>query len=228
MPARQAGTSSSGVPLGRRKGGGELLQLLLLERAATMAPEQLTIRNLAREAGVAPRMPMYVFGCLSGLLAAVADRGFALLNARLEQAYSAATEPHRLKAVAIAYLQFGLEEQVTWRHLHSPALWRVVGDPDSPDRDRAAEGTWVKSFGKEFDPFKAVDKARGAAFGTFVSAAADSGCRQPGDAAHAVACQVDGMLFQVQFEQVGSHLGSAARLATFGRFLDRTIAGWQR
>ncbi|MEO8032326.1 MAG: hypothetical protein ABJC74_11520 [Gemmatimonadota bacterium] len=179
-------------------------------------------------------MPIYVFGCLSGLLAAVAERGFEDLNERLEIAAETAPEGGRLKTLGLAYLTFGLERGETWKKIHAPRLWDVVGNDRHPDRDRVADGAWAKAWksvhteNEKFKPFDFVSAERRRALKFLEDAARDDGIPESGDAAHAIACLVDGILWQTHFERVGVGEGMAGPTAYHEKLVDRTIAGWRR
>ncbi|WP_327039299.1 TetR/AcrR family transcriptional regulator [Micromonospora maris] len=74
--------------------------------------EQLSLRELAREAGVSHAAPRRHFPDRQALLDALAEAGFARLNAELRAALAAAGpefEP-RLHGVATAYLRFATED----------------------------------------------------------------------------------------------------------------------
>ncbi|WP_341719591.1 TetR/AcrR family transcriptional regulator [Micromonospora sp. FIMYZ51] len=74
--------------------------------------EQLSLRELAREAGVSHAAPRRHFADRQALLDALAEAGFARLDAELRAALAAAGpefEP-RLHGVATAYLRFATED----------------------------------------------------------------------------------------------------------------------
>lgn len=89
--------------------------------------EELTLRAVARAAGVSQTAPYRHFSDKGALLAAVAETGFAKLDERCEQAMSIPGGPRdRLHQLGNAYVQFALDE---------PALYRLM-------------------FGAELGPFK--------------------------------------------------------------------------
>ena len=87
-------------------------------------PEALTMRAVARAAGVSPMAPYRHFADRAALVAAVADDGFKRLQDRLREA---AASPARtlgipeqtpragLQAVALAYVEFALEHPDEYR-----------------------------------------------------------------------------------------------------------------
>jgi AcrR family transcriptional regulator len=85
---------------------GDLRAVLLAEAARLIAEsgaERLSLRELAREAGVSHAAPAHHFTDRRGLLTALAAEGFTLLAAALEGA-----RPEFLDA-AMAYVRFALE-----------------------------------------------------------------------------------------------------------------------
>lgn len=94
-------------------------------------PEALTMRALARTAGVSPMAPYRHFTDRAALVAAVADEGFKRLHARLR---AAAESPAKtlgqaqqtpragLQAIAVAYVQFALEHPEEYRVMFSTEL----------------------------------------------------------------------------------------------------------
>ena len=89
--------------------------------------QELTLRAVARAAGVSQTAPYRHFSDKGALLAAVAETGFSKLDERCEQALSIPDGPRdRLHQLGKAYVQFALDE---------PALYRLM-------------------FGAELGPFK--------------------------------------------------------------------------
>lgn len=87
------------------------------------------IRALARAAGVSAMAPYRHFADKAALLAAVADRGFAMLYAALAPADACGTDAERLIAQGQAYVAFALAH---------PALFRAMftcgaASPKQPD-----------------------------------------------------------------------------------------------
>ena len=87
----------------------------LLEREGSGA---LSLRAVAREAGVSAAAPYHHFKDRAALLYAVAHEGNVALNAAVAAAYEAGPPGHdRIVAVGLAYVRFALE---------SPALYRLM------------------------------------------------------------------------------------------------------
>jgi AcrR family transcriptional regulator len=94
-------------------------------------PEALTLRALARAAGVSPTAPYRHFADRAAILAAVADDGFKRLQARLLAAAQSPTrilgKPQQtnragLQAIALAYVRFALEHPDEYRVMFASEL----------------------------------------------------------------------------------------------------------
>jgi len=91
--------------------------LRLIEREG---PQALSLRAVAREAGVSPAAPYHHFADKSELLDAVAHQGWAALNQQMQVALSEARTPGQKRtAMGVAYVKFSREH---------PSLYRVMGD----------------------------------------------------------------------------------------------------
>src|ERR1700730_16243005 len=96
--------------------------LELLEEGGATA---LSLRAVARRAGVSPAAPYRHYADRESLVSAVAAVGYRALAARFAGAAPPPSPPEQLARVAIAYVQFALER---------PALFRIMfGEPC--DRD---------------------------------------------------------------------------------------------
>ncbi|MBF6466835.1 WHG domain-containing protein [Nocardia beijingensis] len=96
---------------------GDLRAALLsaaAERIAADGVDALSLRNLARHAGVSHAAPAHHFGDRAGLLTALATEGFELLAAQLARA------GEDFREVAVAYIRFAREHpghfDVMFRH----------------------------------------------------------------------------------------------------------------
>ena len=89
-----------------------------LELLRRGSEEELTLRAVARRAGVSQTAPYRHFSDKGALLAAVAETGFSKLDVRCKSALSKAKDPEqRLHRLGTAYVRFALEE---------PALYRLM------------------------------------------------------------------------------------------------------
>jgi AcrR family transcriptional regulator len=82
-------------------------------------PTALSLRAVAREAGVSPAAPYHHFKDKAELLDAVADEGWQMLDAAMAKAKAEADRKDKLNALGIAYVCFARE---------NPALYRVMYD----------------------------------------------------------------------------------------------------
>ena len=82
-------------------------------------PSALSLRAVARAAGVSPAAPYHHFKDKAELLDAVADQGWQILGAQMAAAKAATTGQQQLTALGIAYVCFARD---------NPALYRVMYD----------------------------------------------------------------------------------------------------
>ena len=101
----------------------------LLEEDGSAA---LSLRAVARRAGVSATAPYRHFADRDALVSAVATEGYGELGAKLNEAHPEPSTPEDLAAVAVAYVRFALDH---------PALFRVMFaepcDPGSAERAAA-------------------------------------------------------------------------------------------
>lgn len=92
----------------------------------TDGPAALSLRGVAREAGVSPAAPYHHFKDKAELLEAVAHEGWVELDAALSKARAATEDPRtRMTNIGVAYVCFARD---------NPALYRVMYDR-SRDKD---------------------------------------------------------------------------------------------
>ncbi|MGW4355228.1 TetR/AcrR family transcriptional regulator [Nocardia sp. NPDC004582] len=114
------------------------LPAALLRAAVELLEEngaaELSLRAVARRAGVSTAAPYRHFADRDALLSAVAAVGYRDLASRLAAAHSAPVTPEDLALIAIAYVRFALDR---------PGLFRVMFaepcDPAGPERVAATE-----------------------------------------------------------------------------------------
>jgi AcrR family transcriptional regulator len=99
----------------------------------------LSVRAVARRAGVSPGAPYRHYADRDALVSAVAAEGYRELAGKLSAAHPSPSTPDDLAAVAIAYVQFALEH---------PALFRTMfGDPcDGDSSERVAATTAIAEY----------------------------------------------------------------------------------
>jgi AcrR family transcriptional regulator len=116
--------------MGEKKGyhHGDLRKALIsaaLEVIRAEGIRGLTLRKAARHAGVSHAAPAYHFGDLTGLLVALAEKGFDDLLHCMQAAVSAvpADDPlARFKAVGMAYVSFAAAEPASVKAMFHPML----------------------------------------------------------------------------------------------------------
>jgi len=136
----------------------------------TEGPAALSLRAVAREAGVSPAAPYHHFKDKSELLAAVAEEGWAMLSEALSAAFEAAgPEADKLLATPTAYVQFARQHPALYRvmfessrheellplHDTNRAMYRRVGDVltkrglalDEVNLELAILAAWCASHG---------------------------------------------------------------------------------
>jgi AcrR family transcriptional regulator len=115
--------------------------VLLAEAVALIGDEgvpRLSLRELARRAGVSHAAPAHHFGDKTGLLTAVAVEGFNLLAAELAAAWEA-TEDYL--EVGAAYVRFAVDNQAHFEVMFRPELHHA-DDPELLDA-RAASARYL-------------------------------------------------------------------------------------
>ncbi|MGH2866811.1 MAG: TetR/AcrR family transcriptional regulator [Solirubrobacteraceae bacterium] len=94
---------------------------------------ELSLRAVARRAGVSPAAPYRHYADREALVSAVAAVGYQELATQLAAAHPSPSNPDELARVAIAYVQFALER---------PALFRIMfGEPCDRDNDERVAAT---------------------------------------------------------------------------------------
>jgi AcrR family transcriptional regulator len=106
---------------------GDLRETLMEAALASIAAhgtEKLSLRALAREAGVSPTAPYRHFSSKESLLAAIAEAGYAQLLGRFELVVAAAHGDleSRLLAIGMAYLEFALEHPARYELMFGSVL----------------------------------------------------------------------------------------------------------
>jgi len=88
-------------------------------------PAQLSLRDVARRAGVSHAAPAHHFGDKRGLLTALAAEGFAQLARRLEEALA---ERGAFLDVAVAYVDFAVDRRAPFEVMFRPDMYDAL-DP---------------------------------------------------------------------------------------------------
>lgn len=104
---------------------GDLRRVLLgaaVEVIGEQGPAAVTLRDLARRAGVSHAAPAHHFGDKAGLLTAVAVEGYELMGEALE----AATGTGDFAEVGVAYVLFAARHPGHFSVMFRPDLYRTV------------------------------------------------------------------------------------------------------
>ncbi|RLV71026.1 Transcriptional regulator, TetR family [Streptomyces sp. CBMAI 2042] len=94
----------------------------------------LSLRAVARRAGVSATAPYRHYADREALVSAVAAEGYRELAGSLAQAHPAPSTPDELSGVAVAYVRFALEHPALFR-----AMFAEPCDPSSAERVAATE-----------------------------------------------------------------------------------------
>lgn len=110
------------------------LRAALLEGALALIEEggvaALSLRAVARRAGVSPGAPYHHFESRAALLAAIAMEGFSLLGAAIDASTEGTEGPDRMDAGGMSYVRFALSH---------PAHFRVMFRPELASREEFPE-----------------------------------------------------------------------------------------
>ncbi len=102
------------------------LRETLLDAADTLLSERgaaaLTLREVAKSAGVSHAAPYHHFASLNELLAAVAERAFTTLADAMERAVHADDPAERLIAICDSYVAFARRQPAQFRLMFGPML----------------------------------------------------------------------------------------------------------
>jgi AcrR family transcriptional regulator len=128
---------------GRPYHHGDLRRVLLEAAVASLresGPAALSLRDLARRAGVSHAAPAHHFGDKRGLLTAVAAEGFRRLATTLGAAYEATGD---VAEVGVAYVKFAVEERPYFDVMFRPDLY----DAADPELDAARSASGAALYG---------------------------------------------------------------------------------
>jgi AcrR family transcriptional regulator len=116
----------------------------VLEASVQLLAEQgltgLSMREVARRAGVSHQAPYHYFEDKAAIVAALVERGFTRLAERMEAALGEGAPTRSLERVGRAYVAFALDEPVYFRLMFRPELTEL-------ERFPAVETAGARSFG---------------------------------------------------------------------------------
>ncbi len=99
----------------------------------------VSLRRVAREAGVSPGAPYHHFADRSALLAALSTHGFELLRDQMVAAKARAATPRDvLTELAVGYVRFAVEQPTYFRLMFRPELSQPEKHPDAMVAGEAA------------------------------------------------------------------------------------------
>jgi AcrR family transcriptional regulator len=120
------------------------LKAALVEAAADILGKEglkgLTLRAVARKAGVSQAAPYRHFSDRRALMAAVAERGFQRLQQAMMQAMQNGQGRLGLKGVALAYIRFALDNPAEYRLMFGPEVAKTDDLPELRDTGRGVLG----------------------------------------------------------------------------------------
>ena len=120
------------------------LKAALVEAAAEILRkeglEALTLRAVARKAGVSQAAPYRHFADRRALMAAVAEVGFQRLQQAMMQAMQSAEGRLGLKGVALAYIRFALDNPAEYRLMFGPEVAKTDDLPELQETGRGVLG----------------------------------------------------------------------------------------
>jgi AcrR family transcriptional regulator len=118
---------------------GDLRRTLLaaaVDAVAEAGPAALSLRDLARRAGVSHAAPTHHFGDKAGLLTAMATQGYERLADALGRARA---ETDDLLEIGVAYVRFAVEHRAHFEVMFRPQLYRADDPALLAARRRAGE-----------------------------------------------------------------------------------------
>ncbi|ODT86002.1 TetR/AcrR family transcriptional regulator [Phenylobacterium sp. SCN 70-31] len=101
-------------------------------------PSALSLRAVAREAGVSPAAPYHHFKDKAELLDAVAHEGWETLGAQMAEAKSQAEGRAQLTALGIAYVCFARDNPALYRVMYDAVRDKEALPEDIHDKDDSA------------------------------------------------------------------------------------------
>lgn len=140
-PSRGPARSAKAAPRPYHHGN---LRVSLLEAAEAVLAERgaqgLTLRDVARAAGVSHGAPYHHFASLNELLAAVAERGFVVLGDAMAEAVAVPDTRERLLRVSKAYVDCARAQPERFRLMFGPLLTRKEEHPALKEAAQRAFG----------------------------------------------------------------------------------------
>ena len=140
---------------------GNLRESLLLAAETVLAAHGvrgITLREVAKAAGVSHAAPYHHFASLNEMLAAVAERGFAELAEAMECANAAGDTRERLLHIAQAYVRCARSQPERFRLMFAPQLNQAAAFPVLQAASRRAFAI-LSAAACEHDPVNGTELA---------------------------------------------------------------------
>lgn len=140
---------------------GNLRESLLLAAETVLAAhgvQGITLREVAKAAGVSHAAPYHHFASLNELLAAVAERGFAALADAMECANAEGDTRERLLHIAQAYVRCARSQPERFRLMFAPQLNQAAAFPALQAASRRAFAI-LSAAACEHDPVNGAELA---------------------------------------------------------------------
>jgi AcrR family transcriptional regulator len=124
---------------------GNLRQALIDGALALIAEQDITglsLREVARRAGVARSAPYHHFRDKDALLATLAAEGFRALNQRIDDSVRGLRDPRGMaEAAAHAYIDFAIENPAQFRVMNRPEFAKL-DQPEGREMHEVADGAF--------------------------------------------------------------------------------------
>lgn len=135
-----------------RKDAAEAMRVKLLENAAHILASDgisgLTARRLSAAADASTKVVYNHFGGMPGVIAALYDRGFALLAAQLSEAVELTKPGQNIAAITEAYRAFAQRNPDLFDLMYGPSVAILLPTPDSRASAGLALVVLIDAFSK--------------------------------------------------------------------------------
>ena len=214
------------------EGLADRLVAAAVEVVESGGPTGLTFRRVAQAVGGSYGAPIARFGDGAGLLAAVAEGGFLLLERELATSPSAGSSPppstpSAVTTLGLRYVGFALRHRNLHRAMYHPDL-------QSPVPTRAAPSPSIaRRTARSAEWRRRMETARAACFAHFANAVSRGKAAgiladgPTGEIAQVVTALADGFILQAADEAVRPAGGLERRLAAAARLFGRLESGIQ-
>jgi AcrR family transcriptional regulator len=113
-----------------------------VEEIGQAGPAAMSLREVARRAGVTHAAAAYHFRDKAGLLSAVAAQGYRILTQELQDARDA---QRSFLEIGVAYVRFAVRHRAHFEVMYRPELYR----PDDPEVRKARAGAAALLYGTD-------------------------------------------------------------------------------